>query len=642
MSTSKHIDIRGQLLRGGRWLSLLLVGTAAGTWLGQSAVAGLFPTVITLSIWAGLLCAVVPVLWQKLRAPSLSEERYGELTLFLSSLFCGSALSGAALQPGHIDYFRYFRLAGFLPYTDAKGFFDTIMTWPTETMTVQASRRPLNAVMDIFTFHIGSRTLLGNYFVKAMLSALAGTAFVQALRLHVGRSAAWMAGSVLLYWIWPFLPMQMSETNGIILATVGMALLLFALATRRRMLVFAGIASVAMAEMARSANPLQVYGLAFGLAFLFPFFRNRMFTGILLWGFALVWQLSLPAVLNRWYSHPDAGLNSNIGATLLGLARGTNWAEANDYVFQTYPEQLRSEKRGLERRIDSENEVNRIQLSLVLPTIREQPRKLLFSLQRGFGMVFHQTLERVAEAFGMHRFGHSWERPWIWLPFYGGLAFLSLLLVRSRRSLVFLTVLVLGMYFTFTPLVIGDTGWRIVGTQLAGLSLVTVLLPLGIRHLLCRWRGKNPEEVPMRRSTQSPAAIGMAYAVLALTLSSVPYPGVCRWLAGQESGGGAPVVLKVAVSAERRPGWTGPDSAVITPDMLAEWAVWMRRNEPDNPRWTMQERFFTEQKDGISALRYEGVDQLVLEVKDSAVCAAIPAPAQLIPWMPGVRCRVTR
>ncbi len=502
MGKIQKIRYTGKIGTGIRQLLLALGGTALGGWLGQSAMGGLFPGLLTAGVWTGLAAAVLPGLFPGRAWPRVSDDRFWEGTLLLSSLFCGSGLSGAALQPDQVDYFRYFRMAGFLPWTDARGLYHAALEWPAETFSIQSTHRPLATVLDILIFQAGGKTLLGNYFLKACLTAAAVSAFIRALSLHAGRAAAWTAGSVLLYWVWPFQSMQLSEPVGIILSVLGVALLLFALAGRRKAWALWGVAGLVLAEMVRTANPLLVFALAFGTGFRFPFFRNKVATGLLLSGFAVVLQLSLSGLLLRWYGHPEASANSNSGSLLLGLARGKGWMEATTYVLGQHPEWIWSDSSSQATSIGmfrfDEEQVNREQWSLLLPTIRAQPEVLLNSLKRGFTLLFHQSYQRTTEAFGLHRYSQSWGRPSRWAPFYGGLAFLLLWLLRRQRTLVLLSALSLAVCFAFTPLVYADTGWRIVSTQLAGLAVTVALLPLGIRRLTDLVRGRPPEEAPPR------------------------------------------------------------------------------------------------------------------------------------------------
>jgi hypothetical protein len=629
------------VLAGGRRLSLVLAGTALGGWLGQSALAGLFPAGMTVCFWGCLLAAVWPALAPAWKRPAISDNRFWEGTLLLCSLCCGSALSGAALQPDHVDYLRYFRLAGFLPFLDAYGLYGAAVDWPADSFSIQSSHRPLGTVLDILAFHAGGRTLLGSYFLKACLAAAAVAAFIRALSLHAGRAAAWTAGSVLLYWVWPFLPMQMSETNGFILSVFGLSLLLSAPVMRRPALAFWGMAGMALAEMVRSANPLLVLALAFGTAFRFPFFRNRLATGLLLSGFALVLQLALPALLLRWYGHPDASANSNSGAILLGLARGTGWLEAETHVLRQHPEWVRPDSvaRPYELFSFDEKQVNREQLSQLLPTVRAQPQVLVSSLKRGFELAFHQFFQKVTEALGLHRYSQSWGRPLFWLPFYGGLVFLCWLLVRTHRTLVLLSALSLASFFAFAPVVYKDTGWRIACTQMGGLAMAVSLIPLGIRHLLCRATGTaQAESRPPAASADSPA-VRMAVAWLAFAVLSTPYPALYRMLAGTASPEGNPSVLTVSVSADQQPGWTGLNSASVTPDMLVSWVAWLRESQSDAGHWVALERFLLENADQIREIRLAGVLP-VLVVSDGKVCEACHEMDRPFPGFRALRCQV--
>ncbi len=406
----------------------------------------------------------------------------------------------------------------------------------------------------------------------------------------------------------------MCKNNGILLSVAGMSLLLSALHDRNPRWVFLGIAGLALAEMARSSNPMMPYGFAWCTAMLFPFFRNRFRTAVLLSVFALLLSWGLPRVLNSLYGYPGSGQDSNVGYTLLGLARGNGWTEARRFGIKRYQDRRAAQPSAAEairsgQHFD-EGEVNRDLLGLVIPTIREKPGVFVNSLQEGFLEATHQFLGQTMRAVGLHRFQWSWGHPYRYLFFFGGIVLLTGWLFRWHRDLAGLAATAFVLGFTFAPFVYKDAGWRILSTQFAGLVLPAVLVPLGLRRLLSR----VGQAAPVRAVPSPPARpeVWFPAALVVFVALSFPYLSLSRLLIPTDH---PTTGIIVTLDADAAPGWTGPDRATIPPDMLYGWFARMCRDKALEPIVRPFEQYLRTHLADAVELRYEK-DKCVLLVRN--------------------------
>ncbi len=191
------VPLRHPMLAGiGGTMLVNLLGTAAGAWIGHTWPTFDFPGFMGLVFWGAMVLAVVAATGLSGVWPDLSPRNYWRWTLLLCSLVAGSSITAAPFHPDADGYLGFFRLAGFLPKSDAAGYYQTVLDWPEDTLSVHSSRRPLSALMNILAFHAGGRTLFGYHFIKACLLATVVAAFIRALSHHAGRAAAWTAGGV--------------------------------------------------------------------------------------------------------------------------------------------------------------------------------------------------------------------------------------------------------------------------------------------------------------------------------------------------------------------------------------------------------------------------------------------------------------
>jgi hypothetical protein len=603
-------------------------GVLLGLVLGQSSISNFFPGIISAAWWILLVLSLLAAAGYRLPVKSLPDKAFFPLTLFLCSLALGSSVSASCIQL-HRGEEWWFRLAGFIPFSDACGYYEQAINWPAEHLAEQSSRRPWNAALNLAAFHLSGRSLLVLLLIKAMLTAGAIAAVIDALSIRAGRLPAWFAGTAMLYFAWPQVPLMMTEINGLIFTATGIALLLYGLASEKKWLLVWGIISMLISGQLRPYNPLMPYVFIAGILFIFPTkqhkFKLFLFSSLLAFAFNFFTSRALYSA----YGHPGTSINGNIDCTLLGLARGTNWWEAQLFTYELMKKEANLREGSPEANAfhPSESEISAKQRSLIIPTIRENPRLLFRALNFGLYEALKRYYVESMEWAGLEPVTKSRFNKVLFPLFYALIVLLPLVLFRRYPAAICMLVLTFFTFLSFAPVVYGDGGWRIVAPLFPGLALFPLLLPLGLE-----WLMKRPvlqavsNEVKMNGRPGIAFARGLVIAMLVL----LPYPAVVR-LFMPPGGPPAQDVFEVRLDDSVRPGWTGFNSAVASEDVMANWVRKAEQEDFGGYDWSPLARFFAGNVGKLKAVK--AVDAgIVLVLQDSAAAAEYPDSTKVPLW----------
>jgi hypothetical protein len=226
--------------------------------------------------------------------------------------FIAAVLLIAVLQSATI--ISWYRVAGFIPFSDAGDYFNQLLNWPADSFDPWNSRRPANSPLNILQFDIGFQTLLGLLVVRVLILALAVAFFVSALMRIAGIWMALASGFLLVSWSLPYVPTMLSETNGIALASAGYGCLLLGMHAKKVSWVMWGLLGLALATALRPYNPLFP-ALTAMIAFMgMPWsMRRKLATGAAAAALSTAVMSGAPRLAYAVYGHPDGSIGGNTG-----------------------------------------------------------------------------------------------------------------------------------------------------------------------------------------------------------------------------------------------------------------------------------------------------------------------------------------
>lgn len=601
---------------------VLAAGIIFGFWVGETSLGQFFPRLLAIGTLASFFAALYFALVKTDITQSVSGNRtFNAVVLFVCAAVLSASITAQATWQLSSSSDR---IAGFIPYSDASDYYEQVLNWPAQSFDAWNSRRPLNATFNILEFHLSGSTLLGTMLLRVAFASVAITLFIASLALVVNRFAAATAGFVLLIWAWPYASSMLSEINGITIAATGYALLLLALVCKSRLLAYIGIFSLVLAYCFRPSNPLMPAIFAFvvmlGLA---QTWRTGIKTAFLSSIVATLLVVALPKMLYTAYGHPDGSLNANAAYTVLGLARGTNWKEASEFIAPV--------AQGM-----SETEKSALMYNTTFETIQRDPRllvrvmaintfKAIFFFQQEFGGSFGLPKYVVGDGRNSARdfarfLGY---RPLIWLGsgFLIVCIFFIVLVFKSRSPVAFLGSATLIAFFMGAPFFYGDGGWRVTAAMYPGLALLAVGIPLGISYWRSKRRNSSENATPALDIIRPPqfvsaAAIGLVFIV---TVSMV-YPWISKVTGMQAEPVANTFVLEIR--DVERPRWLGLNRAVASSTDLATWAK--------SEQYPKIAEFVEQHADSLRQIQFERFEnsESVL-VLDSAATAVIDTATQL-------------
>lgn len=310
-----------------------------------------------------------------------------------------------------------YALAGRVPWSDGSDYWSAAQHLLQQGMLDEwGSRRPMNGAFLAARLALGGDHLLAALLMQSALLALALAALVGVAANRLGMLASATLGAALLAPIAVVQCTTQSEGLGLLLAIASMAALLRACAGRggsssvepRVTSLSIGMALLTVAMIARPGALLMIPALAVG-AVVFAWRSGRRAavttaTGLVA---AVAIGISVNGAAKLLYADPSSLANANFAGTLLGLARGTDYYEADAW--------LRSQLSPW----SDERERSELAYAESWTLVREQPGVLAQSLLRNLGRFVSRAWPLLAIAgIGLWRAPRS-ER-WLWISGWCG------------------------------------------------------------------------------------------------------------------------------------------------------------------------------------------------------------------------------
>lgn len=536
----------------------------------------LFPSLLPSGFSALTVATLTISIFIALKGKRIEKDRFLAATSyysvaigFISALILASSISALAVSGNS----SYDRIAGLIPYSDASNYYQQLLDWPRTSFDHWNSRRAFNSVFNIFKFDVGGFGLLNLLFLQVVLATLAVTAFIGLVARQVGAVTATPAAMALLIWTWPFVSSTLSEINGITIALVAFSLYISALQRKHWVLGVLALLAFAMSYAFRPYNPLIVLIMGMGLVYFLKGstarIKSRGAIAAIVLCLAVFFTSVVPRVPFSFYGHPDGGLNSNTGSVLLGLARGTNWSEAQDFFTDKYGAM-------------PERQANGKMADLAFQTALSNPTSMVKSLARGEAKAIFVTQQEIGIALGFedHLDGRGntittnefmayiIKAPSIWITSsFFGLNFVLLLIIFRYSIISKLSVLSLFTLFSFAPIVFMDGGWRVAATLYPGIALLVLGIPLYLQK-------RNPKDLfdhnlhnQKLLLIRHDFCLLLALSLLIVFISSLIYPNVAKALNMKRY---QPLVVVFTAGDSSR--WIGPNQAVADPSTLVKWA----------------------------------------------------------------------
>ena len=543
---------------------MLAAGIMTGYWIGLTSLGQFLPRLLAIGTVLSFIVAVYSSIYSsQIKKDVASNNFFFLVCLFISASALASSISAPPL--GHMTEERFAR---FIPFSDANGYYQQVLNWPDKSLDAWNSRRPMNAVLNIMEFQICGSTLFGMILLRVLLAALALAAYIAALALVVGRSAALSAGFILIIWTWYYATSMLSEINGITISAAGYSLLLVALIQKSKKIAWLGLFAMVLAYAFRPYNPL--------MPGLFAFFvmsnmsenwrkviKEAIFAAFACTALAFV----IPMIIYVGYGNSNGGLNANTGTSILGLARGTDWAEASAYI--------RSKAPNL-----SERESNALMYEEAIKTVQKDVTPMgkammtnslqaLFVPQRefGFAMGFSRNIPDSAKKTQAGLIRYLTTTPSIWFSSLFMLISVVLIIRNIRKGIVtdVLYAITAIVFISIAPFIFQDAGWRVVATLYPGFALLITVIPATIRD-----RHKTSCIIEKSHAEISNTA-SLAIALIGFVLIAIPYPAISRFLSKNAKSEAQTVTVDVRNEVAAH--WTGLNSAVIAPKELLTWSI---------------------------------------------------------------------
>jgi hypothetical protein len=274
--------------------------------------------------------------------------------------------------------------------------------------------------------------------------------------------------------------------------------------------------------------------------------------------FATTVMVAAPRLAYSAYGHPDGSIGGNTGFVVLGLARGTDWAEASTFIRQLYPSL-------------NERQRNDLMYEMAVETVLHDPWPLVKSLRSGLWNATWSLPQEVAGGFGWGAELPGLARLLFYVLLFGtviGCAFTA-----GWIPIAMMTVS-LAAFLGMAPVVYNDGGWRIAASLYPGLALVAVTPFLLIRRCwLTRGRARHGKPAPVQPTGPTArGAIWPGQAVIVLALLSLPYPMLTRAFASSNPPPTIdPSILVRFDDSEINPQWTSLNEGRASINVLQDW-----------------------------------------------------------------------
>jgi hypothetical protein len=513
-----------------------------------------------------------------------------------------------AIAPSEVSWYR---LGGFVPYSDAGAYFTQIVNWPADFFDQFNSRRPFNATLNILHYDAGARELLGLLLVRSALMSLSIAFLTTALVRVVGILGGLASGLILIAWSLPYVGTMLSETNGITLAAAGYACLLLGMHSERFSWIAWGLVGLAFATALRPYNP-ALPALACASFFVFGHWplRKKLLVALTSALIATVITFGITRIAYAAYGNPEGAPGGNTGYTVLGIARGTDWMEAGDYVSKNYPPL-------------NERQLNDLMYDLALQAVLKDPKPAAKSLLNGLWGAVNDFPVQVLGSLNFNNVDH--RSAMVLVSYAIVLAFLIVCSKGSASPVVILLFVSLVAFLTMAPVIYTDGGWRIAASLYPGLALIASTPFLLLQEIWARNRtdykiNAAPAD-KFRRETIVPAMM-----VILVSGVSLPYPLLARALRTNSPKDDPCASVAVKFDDGISPAhWTGFSQGRAPQDTREKWMQLF-----DFKEWAA---FFSEHRHSVSGLSHHNGELIVL-VKDAAAITDKPDAKKMHPWAP--------
>jgi len=256
-----------------------------------------------------------------------------------------------------------YALRGALPWSDAFDYWSAAQHLLQHGVLDEwGSRRPLNGAFLAARLALASDVLWLTLLMQSLALGVAMAELVVVVARRMGVLAA-LVSAVLLVAVGALVqPTLQSEGLGLLFGTAALALLLRSARVSNasaptasapttsagemkssmgeRGLV-AGALGVAMLSIAMAVRPGAIFVLPALALWLFWRHRARWVRALIVIILALLAGTAADRTARALYAAPTAAGNANFATTVLGLARGTNYYEADRWLRDTHPSELR-------------------------------------------------------------------------------------------------------------------------------------------------------------------------------------------------------------------------------------------------------------------------------------------------------------
>jgi hypothetical protein len=260
----------------------------------------------------------------------------------------------------------YESLWGRIPFSDAESHVDGGMRLlAVGHMGPYSAKRPLPACLLSVRLAVTGRSLPAATSLQAALLGLAAWLTATALALRFGIWAGLGFFAVLLGLARDYIPTELTEPTGLLLASLALAVFIAPQARQRALTLAAALFVFAAALGARPGPQLLLPFLLLWAVFIAPRPRARALVAC---GLAVGLGILLPRALNRAYGTPESSFDTFSAWTLYGLTRNSNYTQA----WSDFGIELRS--------IGNEHDVARFLYRKSLQQMRREPSTFLKAL----------------------------------------------------------------------------------------------------------------------------------------------------------------------------------------------------------------------------------------------------------------------
>jgi len=323
--------------------------------------------------------------------------------------------------------------------------------------------QPFGARRPIFTSWLAGVSSIAGLDLQALVAAqalLLAAALWLAMRSigrHVGSAVALVAGAIALGFAQQFIGVTMTETLGLPLGLLAVALLLPAARSASPALLAGGSSALALALIVRPGAILVLPLLPLALAWVARRHHRRSAVAAAGWSLlGIVAALAINAGLEGRMGRTDAASNSNAGYVLYGLSVGRDWTAGEEWLQRNAPE------------LGEREQASRL-MAAAMENIRRDPRPFARSLGSALRSFLTSGPPQLSAHFA-DRGVLAVDAPWWRSPAFVVWGVLGAMLLcwrlRGHPATAPMLVAMLAGVLLSIPLIWGDGGWRALAATL--------------------------------------------------------------------------------------------------------------------------------------------------------------------------------